>query len=79
MSTLREKIKINDFLMDKTTKELFFVVLVESSDRLILRDEKKLVLKSMPNHLVNLSLVKVSNMEAYNVLYKDKGIKNDTN
>lgn len=72
-NSLKYDLHKNDFLMDKVTKQLFFVVSIELHN-LILREEKdgdEVPVKRMPKHMVNLSMIKVK-PDVMKVLYGDK-------
>jgi hypothetical protein len=73
MSTLKYDLHKNDFLMDKVTKQLFFVVSIDLHN-VVIREEKEgdnVPLKRMPKHMVNVSMIKV-NPNAMRILYGDK-------
>ena len=81
MSTLKYELHKNDFLMDKVTKQLFFVikidlhtvwVRVEEEDKP--EDPDDVELRRVPKHTVNLSMIKVKK-DVMKVLYGDKGGK----
>jgi hypothetical protein len=76
MSELREEIHKNDILMDKLTKQTYFVIKI-GLHTVWLRDEDEKGddpdVKEMPFHLVNRSLMKV-NKDVVKILY---GLKND--
>jgi hypothetical protein len=73
MSELRENIHKNDFLMDRVTKQLYFVVSIDLHN-VIIREEKdgdEAFLKKMPKHMINKVMIKV-NPNVMKVLYGDK-------
>jgi hypothetical protein len=73
MSTLKYDLHKNDFLMDKVTKKLFFVVSIEMHN-VVLREEvegDESPLKRMPKHMVNNSMIKVT-LNAMKILYGEK-------
>ena len=73
MSELRFELHKNDFLMDKVTKQLFFVIKIDMHN-VYLRSETEgddVELKKMPKHMVNVSLIKVR-PNVMKVLYGNK-------
>jgi hypothetical protein len=79
MSTLKFDLHKNDFLMDKVTKQLFFVVSIDLHN-VVIREEKDgddVPLKRMPKHMVNLSMIKVK-PNVMKVLYGSKDGKLDS-
>jgi hypothetical protein len=73
MSQLREEVHKNDFLMDKLTKDMYFIIRITDND-VWLRHEAEgddVELKQMPKHMVNLSMIKV-NPDVIKVLYGDR-------
>lgn len=79
MSTLKYELHKNDFLMDKVTKQLYFVVSIEMHN-VVIREETdgdEAVLKRMPKHMVNNVMIKV-NVNVMKVLFGDKKGKLDT-
>ncbi len=82
MSTLKEEIHKNNFLMDKGNKKLYFVIKIDSLNVwLRLEDEDKgddCDCFKVPKQLINLTYVKV-NPDVMKVLYgsKDGIIKSD--
>jgi hypothetical protein len=73
MSTLRYELHKNEFLMDKVTKQLYFVVSIDLHN-VVIREEvdgDDAPLKRMPKHLVNASMIKV-NVDAVKILFGDK-------
>ena len=73
MSTLKFELNKNDFLMDKVTKDLYFVIAIDLHN-VVLRLEKEgndVPLKKMPKHMVNLSMVRVK-PDIFKVLYGNK-------
>ena len=78
MSELREEIHKNDFLMDKVTKDMFFVIKIDMHTVWI-REEKDAEndnpdIFQRPKHLVNRSMIKV-NPDVIKVLYGDRADK----
>lgn len=73
MSNLKFELHKNEFLMDKVTKKLFFVVSIDLHN-VILREEvegDESPLKKTPKHMVNLSMIKVK-PDVMKVLYGTK-------
>ena len=73
MSTLKYDLHKNDFLMDKVTKQLYFVVSIEMHN-VVIRTETEgdeAELRRMPKHMVNNSMIKV-NPNVMRVLYGSK-------
>lgn len=80
MSTLKFELNKNDFLMDKVTKDLYFVISIDLHN-VVLRIEKDgndVPLKKMPKHMVNLSMMKVK-PDIFKVLYGNKDGSMDKN
>lgn len=73
MSTLKFELNKNDFLMDKVTKDLYWVITIDLHN-VVLRLEKEgndVPLKKMPKHMINLSMMKVK-PDVFKVLYGNK-------
>lgn len=73
MATLREDIHINDTVMDKVSKQLYFVVSI-STHSVLLRVEGEgdnRPVEDKPKHYVNKYLIKI-NPETYKLLYEGK-------
>lgn len=73
MSTLREDIHKNDFLMDKLTKQLFMVIKIDLHS-VWLRHEVEgddVQIDNKPKHMINLAMIKVK-PDVIKVLYGDK-------
>ena len=73
MSDLKYDLHKNDFLMDKVSKIMYFVVAIDLHN-VIIREEKDgddVSVKRMPKHMVNLSMIKVK-PDVMKVLYGDK-------
>lgn len=64
------KFKKNDYLMEKITKELIFVVAVRSRD-VVIRHEKDDLVEEIAHHFINKYYSKVDPSVA-EVLYADK-------
>lgn len=80
MSSLRESIHKNDFLMDKSTKKLHFVVKIDMHN-VILRvedDGDDVELKKVAKHFINKFMIKV-NADVMKILYGDKSNENKIN
>jgi len=78
MSTLKYDLHKNDFLMDKVTKQLFFVVSIDMHN-VVIRTEVEgddAPLRRMPKHMINSVMIKV-NPNVMKVLYGDKKGKLD--
>lgn len=73
MATLREDIHKNDFLMDKLTKKLYFVIKIDRTT-VWLRCETEgddPDMEQRPKHMINLAMIKVK-PDVIKVLYGDK-------
>lgn len=73
MSTLKYDLHKNDFIMDKVTKKLYFVVSIDMHN-VVIRTETEgddVELRRMPKHMINVSMIKV-NPDVIKVLYGDK-------
>lgn len=71
MATLREDIHINDYVMDKVSKQMFFVVAIYNH-AVLLRTEgdgDNRPVEEKPKHYVNKYLIKV-NPETMKLLYQ---------
>lgn len=70
MATLRENININDYLMDKVSKQIYFVVTMSLHDVLLRLegDGNERPVEEKPKHYVNKYLIKV-NPETVKLLY----------
>lgn len=82
MSELREDIHKNDFLMDKLSKDLWFVVKI-TTHTIWLRSEKPEDrnnddpdIRELPKNIVNLSMIKV-NKNTVEILYDEKNTSID--
>lgn len=75
MSTLREEIHKNNFLMDKGNKKLYFVIKIDMHNVwLRLEDDEKgddCDLFKVPKHMINMVYIKV-NPDVMKVLYGKK-------
>lgn len=79
MSSLREEIHINDYLMDKVSKQMYFVVSIGNHE-LVLRVEGEgdnRPIEEKPKHYVNKYLIKV-NPETIKLLFEGE-VKKDSN
>lgn len=79
MATLREDIHINDYLMDKVSKQMFFVVSIYTH-AVLLRTEgdgDNRPVEEKPKHYVNKFLIKV-NPETMKLLYQGEIKKDDS-
>lgn len=82
MSELRFELNKNEFLMDKVTKKLYFVIKIDLHNVWI-RDESDLKnndpeIRQMPKNLVNIGMTKV-NPEVMQVLYGKGELNEDPN
>ena len=79
MSTLKFELHKNDFLMDKVTKQLFFVVSIDMHNVVIRTevDGDDAPLRRMPKHMINVSMIKVK-PNVMKVLYGSKDGKLDS-
>lgn len=78
MSSLRENIHINDYLLDRVSKQLYFVVSIGNHDA-VLRlegDGDNRPVEEKPKHYINKYLIKV-NPETYKLLYLGELKKGD--
>jgi len=73
MSTLKYDLHKNDFIMDKVTKQLFFIIKIDLHNVFIRAetDGDDVELKKMPKHMVNVSMIKV-NPDVMKILYGAK-------
>lgn len=79
MSSLREDIHINDYLMDKVSKQMFFVVAIYNH-AVLLRiegDGDNRPVEEKPKHYVNKFLIKV-NPDTIKLLFEDD-VKKESN
>lgn len=78
MATLREDIHINDYLMDKVSKQMYFVVSIYAH-AVLLRTEgdgDNRPVEEKPKHYINKFLIKV-NPETMKLLYQGDIKKED--
>lgn len=71
MATLREDIHINDFLMDKVSKQMYFVVSIGNHEALLRveGDGDNRPVEEKPKHYINKYLIKV-NPDTMKLLYQ---------
>lgn len=81
MSTLREDIHKNNFLMDKGNKKLYFVIKIDMHN-VWLRfedesDNDDCELFKVPKHMINRTYIKV-NPDIMKILYRDRNTTEKT-
>lgn len=78
MSSLKEDIHINDFLMDKVSKQMYFVVSIGNHEALLRLegDGDNRPVEEKPKHYINKFLIKV-NPETIKLLYQGDLKKGD--
>lgn len=77
MSTLREDVHKNDFMMDTLTKEMYFVIKIDMHTIWLRNETAKCddpddpEIKQLPKHMANRTLIKVK-PDVIKILYGEK-------